>query len=622
MVVNGTSNVVNYGTCSTAAGTAAKVVSCSNFALITGSEITVKFTTTNTAANPTLNVNSTGAKAIYYRGSAISAGYLAANRTYTFRYNGSQYELVGDLNTNTTYSAGTGLSLSGTTFNHSNSVTAGTAKGDDSKTLGFGSTFAIPTVTYDAQGHITGKGTTTMTMPANPNVDTKVTQAAAITTAGEYPVILGYSTATTAVTNTVNKASTLTYNPSTKVLTTTTFKGSLTGNASSASKLATARTIQTNLGSTSSASFNGSANITPGVTGTLPVANGGTGTTTFTSGAALIGNGTGAVSTRSITNMTSVGYINFNTNLMTTNTLAYWNGAYNSSGTSNLAYCIKGAFGTAATKGVDTTATSGSGNLITSGAMYTALAGKAPSSHTHSYLPLSGGSVTGVITSTYKSGTWLNSLTNSAITLSDAASSYGGWICGPTKDGRIAISTYQANSNILYFGYGERGRTANSFAQTMTWDGANNILSAGKVYGAVWNDYAEYRICKDNFKPGQAVLENGNDTLSITNKRLQRGCSIVSDTYGFAIGETEEAKCPIAISGRVLAYPYEPIEEFAQHIGWPVCSGPNGTVSIMTEEEEEKYPSRIIGTISAVPDYEEWGTGKVKVDGRVWIKVK
>ena len=77
--------------------------------------------------------------------------------------------------TNTTYSAGTGLSLSGTTFNHKNSVTAGTAQGDASKTLTFGGTFTIPTVTYDAQGHITSKGTTTMTMPANPNTDTHYT---------------------------------------------------------------------------------------------------------------------------------------------------------------------------------------------------------------------------------------------------------------------------------------------------------------------------------------------------------------------------------------------------------------------------------------------------------------
>ena len=147
-------------------------------------------------------------------------------------------------------------------------------------------------------------------------------------------------------------------------------------------------------------------------------------------------------------------------------------------------------------------------------------------------------------------------------------------------------------------------------------------LTGNKLYGAVWNDYAEFRICKDNFKPGQVVLENGDDTLSIASQRLQRGCSIISDTFGFAIGETDEAKCPIAVSGRVLAYGYESREEFKKHIGWPVCSGPNGTVSIMTEEEEEKYPSRIIGTISAVPDYETWGTGNVKVDERIWVKVR
>ena len=52
------------------------------------------------------------------------------------------------------------------------------------------------------------------------------------------------------------------------------------GAATSATKLSTARTIQTNLGSTTAESFDGSANVTPGVTGTLPIANGGTGATT------------------------------------------------------------------------------------------------------------------------------------------------------------------------------------------------------------------------------------------------------------------------------------------------------------------------------------------------------
>lgn len=54
----------------------------------------------------------------------------------------------------------------------------------------------------------------------------------------------------------------------------------------SAATLTTARTIQTNLASTSSASFNGSANITPGVTGTLPASNGGTGITSLGTGVA------------------------------------------------------------------------------------------------------------------------------------------------------------------------------------------------------------------------------------------------------------------------------------------------------------------------------------------------
>ena len=131
VVFDGTGNIAHFGTCSTAAGTAAKVVSCTGFVLAGGAIITVKFTATNTAANPTLNVNNTGAKAIMYRGSAISAGYLAANRVYTFVYDGTDYELIGDINTdtNTTYgignttTAGIGKLYTGTGSNTDGSMT-------------------------------------------------------------------------------------------------------------------------------------------------------------------------------------------------------------------------------------------------------------------------------------------------------------------------------------------------------------------------------------------------------------------------------------------------------------------------------------------------------------------
>lgn len=151
-------------------------------------------------------------------------------------------------------------------------------------------------------------------------------------------------------------------------------------------------------------------------------------------------------------------------------------------------------------------------------------------------------------------------------------------------------------------------------------DGGLGTIKAATVWGAVWNDYAEFRE-GDTIEAGRCVIEVGNDTLITSTERLMPGANITSDTFGFAIGETEQAKTPIAVSGRVLAYPYESREEFKKNIGRPVCSGPNGTVSIMTDEEYRDKGYCAIGTISAVPDYEEWGTGKVKVNGRVWIKV-
>lgn len=110
------------------------------------------------------------------------------------------------------------------------------------------------------------------------------------------------------------------------------------------------------------------------VTGTVTVDHGGTGATSFTSGALLIGNGTEAIGTRAIKDIRSAGNLgwtdkNTDIDIPTINTLAYWNGRYNSSN-SNLTYCIKGAFGDAATKGVVTTLDT-SANLPTASAVKT-----------------------------------------------------------------------------------------------------------------------------------------------------------------------------------------------------------------------------------------------------------
>ena len=148
-------------------------------------------------------------------------------------------------------------------------------------------------------------------------------------------------------------------------------------------------------------------------------------------------------------------------------------------------------------------------------------------------------------------------------------------------------------------------------------------MQGDSVTGAVYNDYAECRETDvEDF--GYVLTENGDDTLSKTTKRLQHFAGISSDTWGFSQGETEKAKTPIAVAGRVLAYPYQDRNNYKP--GDCVCAAPGGLVDIMTREEVINYPDRIVGTVSCVPDYEEWGGGPdrdpVKVDGRIWIKVR
>lgn len=70
-----------------------------------------------------------------------------------------------------------------------------------------------------------------------------------------------------------------------------------TGNSNgTVAKLTTARTIRTSLSSTSTESFDGSANVTPGVNGVLPISNGGTGNSSFSTTGAVYYTGTGLAS--------------------------------------------------------------------------------------------------------------------------------------------------------------------------------------------------------------------------------------------------------------------------------------------------------------------------------------
>ena len=77
-----------------------------------------------------------------------------------FTFNGSTSKTVN-------IKPGTAMSVSGTTIGHANVVTAGNAGPTANATISPGSSFTVPYITYNAQGHITGRTNRTITLNSN-----------------------------------------------------------------------------------------------------------------------------------------------------------------------------------------------------------------------------------------------------------------------------------------------------------------------------------------------------------------------------------------------------------------------------------------------------------------------
>lgn len=212
---------------------------------------------------------------------------------------------------------------------------------------------------------------------------------------------------------------------------------------------------------------------------------------------------------------------------------------------------------------------------------------------------------------------WYQGRSNAFIRIS-SYSGYNAIYSMKTTNGDWSCGVYA--NNILYWSYTtDKNFNAGTNTVTQMYLTSAGYLYAPRIYKAVWNDYAEFRQAKTE-EPGRVVIEGKFGVMELSTKRLQPGGNIISDTYGDAMGQTEKCKTPIAVAGRVLAYTYEDKETY--ELGDAVCTGPDGTVSKMTREEIREWPDRIIGTVSEIPTYETWGQENIKVNGRIWIKVK
>ena len=139
-----------YGTCDTDAGTAAKVATLSGYSLVNGGIVAIKFSKDVTSASSTLNINSKGAKAIYFKNAALGTNVIKAGDLVTLIYDGSYYRILAIDRAQTVADATKGtLTFTGTSGNK-------TFNGASNVTIGYADVNALPASTMWAKGSSQG----------------------------------------------------------------------------------------------------------------------------------------------------------------------------------------------------------------------------------------------------------------------------------------------------------------------------------------------------------------------------------------------------------------------------------------------------------------------------------
>ncbi len=574
--------------------------------------------------------------------------------------------------------AGTGISVADDAISLATSgATAGTYGPNANTTGSHGATVAIPQITVDNYGRITNIINRTYTAV---DMNDKVTQT--LTSSNlNYPLLLAPSGQAATTTTVSYFDSGVTLNPSTNTI---------NANAATATKLQTARTLT--IGATGK-TFDGSANVSwnGNEIGYLDLLKRGT---ELADGADMNSIGYGNFysnnSTKSATLVnpptTGAGFRIISQKGYNSSDTAYqWQYALSSSrriyqryrdgnntwsswgsfvlNNSNAAVGSSSLPVYVTSSGIATACSTTLGVSITGNAATATKATQDGNGSTISstYLKLSGGTMTGVLTfrnSTAKpeKGTVMNVMAGQ---YQNAAGNYYtigliDLIASAEADTTVSsgYARFGSHNGASFFTSGESGRTlpkalaaagtlgaenlfltsdssiimyagcandAASYTKAMTVS-ASKVTSHVPLYGAVWNDYAEYRSQEEEIQPGYIVISSKNGKVRKTTQRLSPFDGVVSDTFGFAIGENESNKTPLAVAGRVLVYCEG--NKNSYEIGDVVCASKNGKACKMTREEIKEYPDRIVGTVSEIPEYETWGTGNVKVNNRIWIKVK
>lgn len=150
-------------------------------------------------------------------------------------------------------------------------------------------------------------------------------------------------------------------------------------------------------------------------------------------------------------------------------------------------------------------------------------------------------STAGRYITSYASGTWINSVTNAALTV-NMGSTYGGIWCAPVKGGRVAMSVYPSSNNNIYLGYASTAQITagtNSFTKQTYWNADDGIWRAG---GYAKDGSSDTYVLLGG--GGHATLSGlgGSHTHTIFRNNLMiKGTNGISDTASIhlALGDSD-----------------------------------------------------------------------------------
>ena len=192
------------------------------------------------------------------------------------------------------------------------------------------------------------------------------------------------------------------------------------------------------------------------------------------------------------------------------------------------------------------------------------------SGHTHSYLPLAGGTMTGVIKKATTSDTYVNGTNNAALNLTNT-SGFNSAISGFTKSNKWAVSSYPGSTELVYLHSVTKTNATNNTNTTLkslSWNTSDGTLTADKVVGAYYADYAEWFPRGEETEPGDVIvldLDSDEEKYIRSNKDNKIVVGVHSDNYHHIIGgdaiplgeNTTDSEynmpkyIPVALAGRI-----------------------------------------------------------------------